>query len=145
MAAGGGSTHASRKPKGMFRPHSTSARTKDWRSRDLRPHQLDLKLAPDSARIAFECGKRWSVFARRFESRDGALGRAHAGCDCVLGETGARASLEHLSRDLILQRQSVVGSAKALSCTSLRKEGLLIVGTGLYFNSAMVYSLFPNP
>ncbi len=75
-----------------------------WGLRDLRPHQLDLKLAPDSARIAFECGKRWSVLARRFEAGDGALGRAHAGCDCVLGETGARASPNpHYSRRFLLQ------------------------------------------
>jgi hypothetical protein len=67
------------------------------------------------------------MFARLLEAGDGALGRAHALCDSVLGETGARVSLEHLTRDLILQRQGVIGSAKALSCTSLSKEGLSIV------------------
>ena len=79
-------------------------RVKGWGLRDLRPHQLDLKLAPHSIRIAFQCCKRWSVLAGRFEAGYCAFGGAHAFCDCVLGETGARASPSpHYSRRFLLQ------------------------------------------
>ncbi len=48
-----------------------------WASRCLLAHQLDLKLAPYSARIALERCKRWGVLASRLKAGDCAFGSAH--------------------------------------------------------------------
>src|SRR5882724_3083652 len=102
----------------------------DSASRCLLPHQLDLKLAAYGAGIALECCQRRSVLAGRLKARNCAFGRAHALSDSILSEAGARASLKHLTGDLILQRQCSVGLVEAFAGAGLRKESLVVMRNG---------------
>ena len=46
-----------------------------------------------------------------------------------------------MTGQLVLQSQCVIGFVKTLAGTSLRKERLLVMGTGLYFSSAILQLL----